>query len=98
MTPQIKKILARSSRERKGPAAKRWEGEGAANTYAFDYFAKNYQAEQQAESGSDGTFYCHPSGSAGTNGFIVTQSLGEMWAEAMANNLYRNVPSPYAFS
>ena len=62
------------------------------DTYSFDYFAKNYAAEQQAESGANGTFYVHPSGSIGTNGNVGTQSLGEMWAAAMANALYAGFP------
>ena len=70
------------------------------DTFAFDYFAKNYASELQNQTASetDGTYYVHPWGSAGANGFIGTQSLGEMWAAAMANDLFNAAPSPYTFS
>jgi lysophospholipase L1-like esterase len=58
------------------------------DTYAFQYFAQNYQAELQPDtSGPNGTFYLHPAGTAGSNGLIGTQSLGEMHAQAIAGAL-----------
>ncbi len=50
---------------------------------SFDYFAQNYTSELQSESGAYGNFYLHPSGTAGANGKIGTQSLGEFWAQAI---------------
>ena len=59
------------------------------DTYSFQYYAQNYAAELQADtSGPNGVFYLHPSGSAGSNGFVGTQSLGEMHAQAIAQGLY----------
>ena len=58
------------------------------DTYAFNYFAENFAAEMQNESGVNGFYHVHPAGTAGTNGFIGTQTLGELWAEADAQALY----------
>jgi hypothetical protein len=59
------------------------------DTQSFNYFAANYQAELQPDnSGPNGTFYLHPSGTAGSNGLIGTQTLGEMDATAIAQALF----------
>ena len=58
------------------------------DAYAFQWFAQNYNAELQTESGSDGNYRIHPLGTAGADGLIGTQVLGEFHAEAIAQGLY----------
>ena len=59
------------------------------DTLQFDYFSRNYLAEMQPDnSGPNGTFYLHYSGTVGSNGRIGTQTVGEFRARALYNNLF----------
>ena len=59
------------------------------DTYSFGWFSTRYAAELQGDtSGPNGTFYLHPSDTVGSDGIIGTQALGEMWASALAQDLY----------
>lgn len=61
----------------------------AGDGQSFAYFAQNFASELQADTtGPNGVFYLHPLGTAGANGRIGTQSLGELWATAIGGALW----------
>jgi hypothetical protein len=60
-----------------------------ADTYSYQYFALHFAEEDLPDtSGPNGTFYLHQNFVAGADSLIGTQTLGEMWAQGMAQGLY----------